>query len=186
MVKLLLLATEKLMEATPYEVVVGWRDPSRHTLLQLEPLKGEIQLYGITAKNRYKKIQNTTCINGQIRPFTGTGFTAGIRVTKNPWKVITLKKSTAVEWIPILKELVNVQRKIWSRKTHIDGENWMAVVSVSIPFPMAEQKSWAEILDEKLKERSDSVDQKSQSTTAEEKVGERSDIAKTQKPVTPA
>jgi hypothetical protein len=52
-VKLLLLATEKLMESTAHQVVVGWRNPCRHTLLQLEPQNGEIRLYGITAKKRY-------------------------------------------------------------------------------------------------------------------------------------
>src|ERR1039457_3825858 len=66
-VKLLLLATEKLLESTPHEVVVGWRTPCRHLILQLEPFKSEIRLYGITAKNRYSRIEGVNCISGQIR-----------------------------------------------------------------------------------------------------------------------
>lgn len=35
--KLLLMATEKLLEATPQEVLGGWKTPSRHVILRLEP-----------------------------------------------------------------------------------------------------------------------------------------------------
>ena len=48
-VKLLLLASEKLLEATPHEAIVGWRNPRRHTVVQLEPFEGVLNLFTLQA-----------------------------------------------------------------------------------------------------------------------------------------
>jgi len=150
--KLLLFATEKLMEMTPYEVVLGWRQPSRHILLQLEPFEGELRLFTLTAKGKYQKIAGENCFSGQLRSFAGGELMPGIKISKRPWKIFQLNKSQAVEWRPILKEFVNVQRINSAKKTHINPNQLFATISVTVPFAIVAQKTWAQILDEKIKE----------------------------------
>lgn len=151
--KLLLLATEKLLESTPHEAVVGWRTQSKHLLLQLEPQSGEIRFFQISAPGKYKKINGVSCISGGIRPFTKSGFAKGIKVAKRPWKIIPLDKPHEAEWQPIIRELVNVQRRQTSRQTIVDREHLTMTMSVTLPLSLPEGVSWHQILEQAIAER---------------------------------
>jgi hypothetical protein len=130
---------------------------------------------------RLNRIQGVNCISGQIRSFTSGGFTPGIKVTKNPWRVITLKKANAAEWIPILKELVNVQRKGSAHKmTHIDEVDWKVTIPITIPLAAIGQKSWNQIMDDYLQKKFDGVPKKPEPTPAEKEVGERTGVGRVQ------
>ena len=48
--RLLLLASEVLLETTPFEVVVGWKIPQKHVVLQLEPVQGLLNFFTLRAK----------------------------------------------------------------------------------------------------------------------------------------
>ena len=151
--KLLLLATEKLVEATPHEVVMGWRNPPKHLLMQLEPQVGELRLCHISAPGKYKKINGVSCISGHIRPFSGHGFSAGIKVVKNAWKTVSLDKAHQAEWEPIIKELVNVQRRQAYRHTFIDREHLTMTMSVTLPLALPEGVSWHQVLEHQVLDR---------------------------------
>ena len=155
--KLLLLATEKLVEATPHEVVMGWRNPPKHLLMQLEPQVGELRLFHISAPGKYKKINGVSCISGHIRPFSGHGFSAGIKVAKNAWNTVSLDKAHQAEWEPIIKELVNVQRRQAYRHTFIDREHLTMTMSVTLPLALPEGVSWHQVLDRAFKDRESST-----------------------------
>jgi len=53
--KLIIMATERIIEKIPTEVILGWREPRKHLVMQLEPIAGEIRLFGLKAKGRYSK-----------------------------------------------------------------------------------------------------------------------------------
>jgi hypothetical protein len=152
--KLLLFTTEKLMEATPQEVVLGWRNPNRHVLLQLEPFEGELRLFTLAAKNKYQKIAGVNCIS-QLRAFPNNGIIpngeleSGIKMSRRPWKVIKLNKAQAVEWKPILKESINVQLKNSALNVHAPPHGY---VTVTIPFNIDSKEPLSQTLDERIKE----------------------------------
>ena len=62
--RLIILATEKLLEQTLHEVLVGWKSPSRHALIQLHPQEGELRIYTVTAPRRYKRSHGISCLSG--------------------------------------------------------------------------------------------------------------------------
>lgn len=159
-VKLLLFATEKLMEATPHEAIIGWRQPHRHMLMQLDPIAGEISFSTVVAKGRYTKINSVSCISGQVRSLIGGGFSAGIKVAKRPWHRIPIDKAHVAEWKPILRELVNVQRKSSVQKTHIDGQNASVTFPVTIPLAQIGGKSWTQLIDDFLNKQFEATQSK--------------------------
>ena len=149
-VKLLLLAVEKLLEMTPHEAVVGWRNPKRHCVLQLEPISGHINLFTLKAKGMHKKTHGINHFSGNLRSFGGGELNPGIEIAKSPWKTINLKKGEVLVWKPILAELVNVQRKRSVHKMHIDKENATMTITITVPLPSFDNKSWGQIMDEFL------------------------------------
>lgn len=163
--RLLLLATEKLVEATPQEAVIGWRNPAKHLLLQLEPQLGELNLFQISTPGKYKKNKGVSYIAGPIRSFEGRGFSEGVKLAKKAWKRIPLDKAHQAEWQPIIKELVNVQRRQASRHTVIDGENLTMTISVTLPLSLPEGISWHRLLDQVFENRADTT---SKSDSSEE------------------
>ena len=149
--KLLLLAIEKIIESTPHEVVLGWKKPPLHIVLQLEPIKGILNLFTLKAKGKYKKINGISCLNDSLRNLMGDAINPGIQLSKRPWRVITLNKAQINEWKPILSELVNVQRKHHTRKSHIDKGAGTITIPITIPLPALDSLSWATIMDNFLK-----------------------------------
>ncbi len=147
-VKLLLLATEKLLESTPHEVIIGWNSPKRHVLLQVEPVIGELRLYIVHAKGQYKKINGISCLS-RIRDFGGK-LNPRIKIPKTPWKVIALNKTHSNEWKPIIRELVNIQRKNSVRKSVMDGAKAEVIIPITVPLPSLKTESWVKIIDEAL------------------------------------
>jgi hypothetical protein len=163
--RLLLLATEKLLEATPFEVIVGWRNPKQHIVLQLEPVQGLLNLYVLRAKGQFGKIHGISCFRGRLRKFTGEALNPGIKISKKPWKVITLNKAEMNEWKPILTELVNVQRKQTSRETFVDKEAGFVTTSITFPLPLLKDRSWADIMDSILKKQMEKDEKKREDET---------------------
>lgn len=147
-VKLLLLATEKLLESTPHEVIIGWNSPKHHVLLQLEPVIGELRLYIVHAKGQYKKINGISCLSG-VRDFVGK-LNPHIKLPKTPWKVITLNKTDSNEWKPIIRELVNIQRKNSVRQSVMDGAKAEVIIPITVPLPSLKIESWVKIIDKAL------------------------------------
>ena len=84
MPKFLLMATEKLLEATPQEVLTGWKLPKRHLLLRLEPQAGRIDLFGIWAPKHYRKTKDISYIAGPVRGFHGDAYNSWVKVAKAP------------------------------------------------------------------------------------------------------
>jgi hypothetical protein len=150
-VKLLLLATEKLIEKTPYEVVVGWKNPKRHIVLQLEPIKGVMNLFTLKAKGKYKKINGISCFSSGLRTFTGETINPGIKLSKKPWRVITLNKAGINEWKPILAELVNIQRQQRTHDSYIDKGAATVTIPITVPLGAFGALSWVDIMDNFLK-----------------------------------
>jgi hypothetical protein len=145
--KLLILATEKLVEATPHECVVGWGQPQIHLLMQLEPQIGELRFFRVSAPGHYRKLHGTSCLSTRIRTFDGDGFASGVKVAKRPWKVTTLNRAHQSEWQPIIRELVSVHRKQASRQTVIDREHLTVTMSVTLPLSLPEGIAWHTLLD---------------------------------------
>lgn len=151
--KLLLLATEKLLEATPYEAVLGWKNPKLHLVLQLEPSQGALNFYVLRAKGKFSKINGISCFRGTLRTLTTNALSSGIHISKTPWKIITLNKADSNEWKPIISELVNVQRRQRSRETIVDHAEGVVTTAISFPLPALESSSWTEIMDKFMKEK---------------------------------
>lgn len=144
--KLLILATEKLLEATPHECVVGWRQPKRHLVMRLEPIQGVINLFTLTAKGLYKKTHGVSHFSGSLRNFNGQ-VKDGIKISRTPWKVIKLDRNHFSDWHEIVREMVNVQRRGSRRKTYIDQGTGFVTVPVTFPLPLLPDVSWADLLD---------------------------------------
>jgi hypothetical protein len=154
--KLILMATERITESLPTEVVAGWNNPRKHVVIQLEPNAGEIRMYGLKAKGKYHKIQGMTCFKGPLRSFFGDKLSKGVTLSKKPWRTIVIRKSTESEWQPILRELVNMQRKNNQRRSSINQENATITIPVTIPLHDLPQESWATLLDKALAEAKES------------------------------
>lgn len=152
--KLLVMATEKLLEATPHECVVGWRQPKRHLVMRLEPIKGVVNLFSLTAKGMYRRQHGFSYFSGGLRSFRGE-LKDGIQIAKNPWKVIKLNKSSFSDWHSIIKELVNVQRRGSRQKSYIDKESGFVTIPITIPLPLIPDISWADLLDDMTKKSLD-------------------------------
>ena len=150
-VKLLLLASEKLLEATPHEAVIGWVNPKVHIVLQLEPIFGILNLFKFIAKGKYRKMNGISCFTGGLRDLRGN-LMPGIQIAKSPWRAIKLNKSEVAQWKPIVSELVNVQRKQHARITHIDKDSASMTIPITIPLPELQQRTWAELLDKFISE----------------------------------
>lgn len=165
--RLLLLATEKLLEATPYEAVVGWKNPKHHLILQLEPKQGVLNLFVLRAKGQFGIINGVSCFRGNLRTFTDGVLYPGIHISKKPWRVIKLNKAEMNEWKPIIAELVNVQRRQRSRETIIDKASGTVTTSITFPLPAIDGMSWAEIMDKFLKERMEKAEGKEEKAAEE-------------------
>jgi hypothetical protein len=152
-VKLLLLATEKLLERTPHEVVVGWKNPKRHILIQLEPISGELRLFTLQAKGRYRKSHGISHFPGPLRNFSEGKLLPGIKIPKSPWRIINLNKAQTNEWKPILAELINVQRKRTMFESIMNVETAEVTIPVTIPLPTLTKKPLPQILDEMIEKR---------------------------------
>lgn len=149
--KLLLLAMEKLVEATPQEAVIGWRTPSSHVLMQLEPHAAELRFFRITAPGKYKKSHGITHVTG-VRTMSGE-LDNEVKVAKTPWKTIPLDRGHESEWQPIIKELVNAQRRSNSRNTFVDREHATMSLMVTLPLSLPDGVSWHELLERAFKEK---------------------------------
>jgi hypothetical protein len=148
--KLLVMAIEKLLEATPHECVVGWRQPKRHFVMRLEPIKGEIHLFSLIAKGMYRRQHGISHFSGSLRSFTGE-LKEGVQIAKTPWKVFKLNKTNFTDWHSIIKELVNVQRREARLKSYIDKESASVTIPITIPLPILPDISWADLLDSMTK-----------------------------------
>lgn len=151
--KLLIMATEKLLEATPQEVLVGWRKPKRHSLLRLEPQKGQIELFRIWAPGHYSRRDSVSYICTPIRAFAAHSYNSGIKVAKKPWLTIPLDGSHKDDWRLILSELVAVQRRSALPRAFGAQSAVSVSVVVTIPFSMPENLTWNDVLDNAMKDR---------------------------------
>jgi hypothetical protein len=148
--KLLLMATEKLLEATPHEAVAGWRTPKRHILLRLEPQRGALELFSIWAPQHYRVFNGISCVAGGIRQITGDKYYPWIRIAKTPWRTIDLSKAERQAWVPIIRSLVSLQRIAVSRKTFVDHGAASVTMAVTIPLALPEGLSWHTLLDDMM------------------------------------
>jgi hypothetical protein len=144
--KLLLMAIEKLVEATPHEAVAGWKQPRRDVLLRVEPQHGRIDLFGIRAGRHRRKINGISCISG-IRGFGGELY-PWVRVAKKPWRSIPLDRAHRDSWRPVIKELVNMQRRSISPRTFIAPQSASVSMTVTVPVSLPEALSWNQLLDD--------------------------------------
>lgn len=150
--KLILMASERITGRIPTEVVAGWRDPKRHVVLQVEPLLGTIRLFGLRAKGRYHKVGGVTCFKGPLRVMFGGTLVPGAKLSTRPFREIKVHRATEGEWMPIVRELVNIQRRDrGSKGSVINTESATITIPVTIPLPDIPQSSWAELLDKHLK-----------------------------------
>jgi hypothetical protein len=151
--KLILMATERIIERIPTEVVAGWRNPKRHVVLQLEPLAGSIRVFGLRAKGKYHKSKGGSCFRGPLRSFFGDELSEGVALTKKPWREISVRRETENEWTPIVRELVNIQRREREKGSVLNTETATITVPVTIPLPDIPQQTWAELLDKLLAQK---------------------------------
>jgi hypothetical protein len=151
--RLLMLATEKLLEHTPYEAVVGWKDPKRHLILRLEPVMGTLNLFVLRAKGKFGKLNGISCFRGNLRTFANETLSPGIQISSTPWRIINLNKAAAHEWRPIITELVNVQRRQNGRETIVDNSNGLVTTAITFPLAALDGTSFAEIIDGVLRDR---------------------------------
>jgi hypothetical protein len=149
--KLLLMARGTLLEGTPHEAVVGWRNPKKHLVLRLEPMLGEIQLFTLRAKGKYRRSEGVYHFCGNLRTFSGDEYCQGVSVARRPWKTIELNKQTMTTWAPIIRELVAVQRKN-RLATQIGGDTVVWRTTITVPFALPEGVSWCQILDDFMKQ----------------------------------
>jgi len=150
--KLLVLATERLLETTPHEAAVGWRKPAGHVLLRIEPQAGELRLYRVTAPGMHSRMHGVTCLVGIRMPLSGK-LAGGVRVAETSWKTIQLDKGHMNEWLPVIRELVNLQRQGHSRGTTIDREQGTCGVYVTLPISLRDGISWHEMLESAFADR---------------------------------
>jgi hypothetical protein len=108
--QLLLLALERLLESTPLEMAIGWRNPNRHTLLRIEPARGELEFRTLRAPGKYRRFHGINIFSGPLRTEGASRLAAGITVAQRPWKIIELTRAKMNEWSAILSEVVSLQR----------------------------------------------------------------------------
>jgi hypothetical protein len=150
--KLVLMAVAKYLEMTPQEVVVGWRNPARHLVMQLEPEAGELRFYAMRAKNKYRRERGVTYFVGRLRDFSTGEISPGVSLARHPWKTIKLNKASMGEWSPIIKEMIAFQRKELIRGSLKPNEAiWN--LGVAVPMVVPEGISFSEILTEGFKKR---------------------------------
>jgi hypothetical protein len=166
--KLLLMATEKLLEATPHEALVGWRVPNLQLLLRLEPQIGEIRFHTIRAPKHYQTIHGVPCIVGGIRQLLGDKLHPWIKIGVRPWRTIVLNKTQRDEWRPVIRQLVNVQRQSLSRKTFVAPGAASATIPITVPLDLPVGFSWTEVLDRALSEKM--TDQQAPAKTGQKKL----------------
>ncbi|MDZ4169573.1 MAG: hypothetical protein U1E26_07945 [Coriobacteriia bacterium] len=149
---LLLLATEKLMERTPQEMVVGWRKPAMHLVMRLEPQLGELRLHRVTAPGKYKKMHGTSVLVG-LRGVFGETYSEGVTISAEPWKTIPLIKSKITEWQPIIRSLVEAQRRQAQVETNIHADGVSATIAVTVPISLPDGVSFQEVLEQTSQDR---------------------------------
>jgi len=150
--RLLQLAIERLLERIPVESVIGWRVPRKHVVMRLEPGSGELTLSTLRAPGQFSSHGATKYFSGPLRAFGDGSLRAGVTVAGRPWRTIPLKKATENEWVPIIRELVSVQRSQAFGGTQV-GHSGLLTTTVTLPFPFDHQHL-AEFLDEGARERS--------------------------------
>jgi hypothetical protein len=149
--KLLLLATEKLLEKTPQEVLAGWRAPKRQFLLRLESPSGRINLFGIWTPKHYRKRKSLTHVDGPIRTLRGDEYHSWVKIAKVPWKTIPLDRTHKNDWVPIIKELVNLQRRSTLHQTIVTRDLAWVSMMVTLPLSLPGNLTWSEVLDNAVK-----------------------------------
>jgi len=160
---LILLATEKLSERIPNEMVVGWRSPSRHSVMRVDPFRGEITLHTLRAPGKYRRSKGISYFSGSLRNFLGSQLSEGITIAKTPWKTIKLNRQSQSEWQPILSLFVSNQRKGRLHTTSVNAEAQELTMAVTIPLPNIPGKTWSEFLDEFVSKQADEIDSAGQS-----------------------
>lgn len=158
--RLLLLAIERLVEATPHEAVVGWKGPPlRHMVLQLDPHRGVISLTRFWAPGRYRRRNGTSAFLGTLRqPFSGE-LDPDVRLATRPSVEVPLTKVRQSDWMPIIKQLVSSRRRSITEGIEVDRETWTASLSVTIPLEPPEGQSWASVLDQAMQDRAQSQEE---------------------------
>jgi len=102
------IVVNHLTESTVVEGVVGWRNPRKHLVLQLEPVAGSLQLFGLRAKGKYIRVKGMTCFEGggRLRRFMENDLAPGVTVSDRPWKSINLVEKSKSDWLNVIREFV--------------------------------------------------------------------------------
>jgi len=87
---------------------------------------------------------------GPLRDWSGDKLASGISIPKKPWKIIILNKLSESEWQPIIKELVNIQRKSFRRESVIKHDAGELIIPLTIPLVYLGTKPWHELLEEMI------------------------------------
>jgi hypothetical protein len=152
--KLLLLAMDKLAESIPYEAVVGTRRPAGHSVLRLEPLQGEVQLFKLTNGNgEFKTYHGIRTFTGRIRTLRGDSDER-YRVASDPWHTYPLTRANAEAWSPVLRWIIDVQRHTGTHVTSIDPSTARVTVPVTLAWPIDGDR-WTDFLDAATKASND-------------------------------
>jgi len=149
--RLILLASERLLENTVQEAVVGWRNPKRHVLLRLEAPNSEIRLISFAGRANFRKQNGCTFYAGRVRDFNGK-VDEELKIARKPWKTISLDHKNKSTWLPVLRSLVDCQRSR-TLQSRFDPENITMTVAVTIPLPALDGRLWSEVLDEFMGKR---------------------------------
>ncbi len=159
--RLLLLATEKLVESTPHEAVVGWKNPKRHLVLRIEPFRGAIDLYTLRARGQYRRIEGVSCFTGNLRNFRGD-LNAKVTIPRKPWRTIKLDRGGMPEWRPIISEFLRIQRRASTSRCHLDRDQGIATMSVKIPLPDLGNMSWSDLLERAAREHGKKAEERAE------------------------
>ena len=90
-------------------------------------------------------------------PFSGHGFSAGIKVAKNAWKTVSLTKHIRLSGNRSSKNSLTFRGDRRPGHTFIDREHLTMTMSVTLPLALPEGVSWHQVLDRAFKDRESST-----------------------------
>lgn len=147
--KLLLMATEKLREATPQEVLGGWKVPSKQFLLRVEPQRGDLEFFEVDAPDHYKEGHGIRYIGAPFRTFQNNDYSPGISISDIPWMTIQLNRAHEESWKPIIRELVNLQRRS-TFPTTFRTNDLTVTFTVTVPWELPANLSLSTAIDNSI------------------------------------
>ena len=164
--ELLYMASENILSRSPVEVIIGFDTEPLHSLMKLEPEKGQLLFYAIenTEDNVFGLNEkfNVRYVSERYRKFDGT-ISQSLIISTEPYKCVELSYCNKSEWIHIISSLCFFSKNDGFQKagmiTNINDEASISCI-VEIPVGMTKE-SFLNLLTKNFNKRKSQTTQSS-------------------------